>query len=222
MLVYNNKFLNFNGKLLNMVTPTPPSSVTGGTGTLVAYTTGTYFDAYTQPSGVTTTDAFSSNNGCWQLYYAHSAVTITTGSNKIALNSYLNGTNSWTWYVAVSSVSNSIGNWGTVSAITTSQSFSYSSGGFNQSNITANVTIPAGRYFLIMNVVGPFYRTIKTLASNRTAQINGTNYLTVCNKVCLGNWPTGGTTIVPTQFGGSGTGYSYYTAHTHVHSVKFG
>jgi len=219
ILVYSNKVINFNNKILNYV---PSSSVTGGTGTLVSYTIGTYLDAYTQTSGVTTTDAFSSNNGCWQLYYAHSAVTITTGTNKIALNSYLNGSNSWTWYCAVSTAADTIGSWGTVSAITGLQSFTYSTGGFNQSNTTANVSVPAGRYFLIMNNGGPFYRTIKSLASNRTAQINGLNYITICNKVCIGNWPTGGTTVVPTQFGGSGTGYSYYSAHTHVHSVKFG
>lgn len=222
MIVYNNKILTFNSKILNMVPPTNPTSVTGGTGTLVPYTAGNYFDAFTQTSGVTTTDSINSNNGCWQLYYAHSAITITTGSNKIGLNTYLNGSNSWTWYVAVSTVSNTIGSWGTVSAITSSQSFTYSTGGFNQSNITVNVSIPANRYFVIMNVNGPFYRTIKALANNRTAQINGVNYITVCNKVCLGNWPTGGTTVVPSQFGGSGTGYTFYTAHTHVHSVKFG
>jgi hypothetical protein len=222
MLVYGNNILNFNGNTLLFTPEAPTSPVTGGTGTLVSYTIGAYFDAFTQPSGVTTTDAFNTNNGCWQLYYAHSAVTITTGSNKIALNSYFGGTNSWTWYCAVSTTSNTIGSWGTVSAITSVRSGAYVTGGFNQSNITINVSIPAGRYFLIANNDGPFYRTVKALASNRTAQIGGSNYITVCNKVCLGNWPTGGTLIVPTQFGGSGTGYSFYSAHTHVHSVRFG
>lgn len=222
VLNYNNEVLTFNGKVIQIGPEVPSSSVTGGTGTLVAYTIGTYFDAYTQASGVTTTDGISTNNGCWQLYYAHSAVTITTGSNKIGLNSYLNGNNSWTWYVAVSSISNTIGSWGTVSAITTLQGFAYATGGFNQSNITANVSVPANRYFLIMNTGGPFYRTVKSLAANRTAQIGGVNFITMCNKVCLGDWPAGGTTVVPTQFGGSGAGYTYYTAHTHVHSVKFG
>jgi hypothetical protein len=200
----------------------PVTPVTGGTGTIISYTAGNYLDAYTQTSGVTSTDGISTNNGCWQLYYAHSAVTITTGSNKIGLNTYLNGSNSWTWYCSVSTTGNTIGSWGTVSAITSLQSFGYSTGGFNQSNITTNVTVPAGRYFLIANNGGPFYRTVKSLAANRTAQIGGSNYITICNKVCLGNWPTGGTTVVPTQFGGSGTGYSFYSAHTHVHSVKFG
>lgn len=221
MLVYGNNILNYNGNVFQFVAPAAVSNVTGGTGTLVPYTVGTYFDAFSQMSGVTTTDAFNSNNSCWQLYYAHSAVTITTGNNKIGLNSYAGGSNSWTWYCAVSTAADTIGSWGTVSAITNLQSFSYVAGGFYQSNITLNVSIPAGRYFLIMNVAGPFYRTIKALANNRTAQINGVNYLTVCNKVCLGPHP-GPSLVVPTQFGGSGTGYSFYSAHSHVHSVTFG
>jgi hypothetical protein len=205
-------------------TPTPSGVafvVTGGTGTIVPYTALTYFNAFTSQSGVTTTDAFNSNNGCWQLYYAHSAVTISSGSN-IGLNSYANGSNTWGWSVAVSNSNNTIGNWGSVSAITTNTSFNYVSGGFNVSSLSQRVTIPANRYFLIMNNGGPFFRTIKTLASNRTAQIGGLNYVTVCNKVALGNWPTGGTTIIPSQFGGAGTGYTLYTGASHVHSVVFG
>jgi hypothetical protein len=205
-------------------TPTPSGAafvVTGGTGTIVPYTALTYFNAFTSQSGVTTTDAFNSNNGCWQLYYSHSAITISSGSN-IGLNSYSNGSNTWGWSIAVSNSNNTIGNWGSVSAITTNTSFNYVTGGFNVSPITQSVTIPANRYFLIMNNGGPFYRTIKTLASNRTAQIGGLNYVTVCNKVALGNWPTGGTTIIPSQFGGAGTGYTLYTGASHVHSVVFG
>jgi len=208
------------------ITPTPTSSgaafvVTGGTGTIVPYTELTYFNAFTSQSGVTTTDAFDTNNGCWQLYYSHSAVTINNGSN-IGLNTYRAGSNTWSWSVAISNSNNTIGNWGTVSAVTNSQTFNYSIGGFNQSNITQTVTIPANRYFLILNNGGPFYRTVKTLASNRTAQIGGSNYVTVCNKVALGNWPTGGTTVIPSQFGGSGTDYTFYTGASHVHSVVFG
>jgi hypothetical protein len=109
-----------------------------------------------------------------------------------------------------------------VSAITTTTSFSYTAGGFNVSTLTQSVTIPANRYFLIMNNGGPFYRTVKTLASNRTAQIGGSNYVTVCNKVALGNWPSGGTTVIPSQFGGAGAGYTFYTGASHVHSVVFG
>lgn len=205
-------------------TPTPSGAafvVTGGTGTIVPYTALTYFNAFTSQSGVITTDAFNSNNGCWQLYYSHSAVTISNGSN-IGLNSYNSGSNTWDWSIAISNSNNTIGNWGSVSAITSSISFSYNAGGFNVSPLTRSVTIPANRYFLILNNGGPFYRTVKTLASNRTAQIGGSNYVTVCNKVALGNWPGGGTTVIPSQFGGAGTGYTFYTGASHVHSVVFG
>jgi len=209
------------------ITPTPTSSgaafvVTGGTGTIVPYTELTYLDAFSSQSGVTTTDAFNTNSGCWQLYYSHSAVTINSGSNNIGLNTYTNGTNTWTWYVTISNSNNTLGSWGTVSAVTNSQTFNYATGGFNQSNITQTVTIPANRYFLVSNNGGPFYRTIKTLASNRTAQIGGSNYVTVCNKVALGINIGGGTTTVPTQFGGAGTGYTFYSGASHVHSVIFG
>ena len=208
-------------------TPTPTSSgaafvVTGGTGTIVPYTELTYLNAFSSQSGVTTTDAFDSNSGCWQLYYSHSAVTINSGNNRIGLNTYRDGSNSWTWYVTISNSDNTIGSWGTVSAVTSNQSFGYNAGGFNQSNITQTVTIPANRYFLVSNSGGPFYRTIKTLASNRTAQIGGSNYVTVCNKVALGLNLGGGTTTVPTQFGGAGTGYTFYSGASHVHSVIFG
>lgn len=212
----------------NTSTPTPTGTpgafvVTGGTGTAVAYTTGSYFNAFTSASGVTTTDAFNSNNGCWQLYYSHSAVTINQGTNRIGLNSYNGGGNSWSWSIAISNSNNTIGNWGSVSAMTAIESFTYAAGGFNYSNLNQRtVTIPANRYFLIQNNGGPFYRTIKTLASNRTAQISGTNYVTVCNKVALGDWPSGGTTAIPTQFGGSGGGYTFYTGAVHVHSIIFG
>ena len=170
---------------------------------------------------MTTTDAFNTNNGCWQLYYSHSTVTISNGSN-IGLNSNAAGSNTWSWSVAISNSNNTIGDWGSVSAITTSSGFSYTAGGFNVSTLTQSVTIPANRYFLIMNNGGPFYRTVKTLASNRTAQIGGSNYVTVCNKVALGNWPSGGTTVIPSQFGGAGAGYTFYTGASHVHSVVFG
>ena len=218
MITYNNKVLIFNTKLVNSV----DIGLTGGTGTSVSYTADTYLDAFTQQAGVTSTVGFDSNNGCWQLYYSHTTVTILNGSNRIGLNTYASGSNSWRWYITVSNRSNTIGDWGTTTLISPLKSFTYVAGGFNESDISTNITIPAYRYFLIMNEAGPFFRTIRPLSNNRTAQINNVNYVTICNKVCLGNWPVGGSTQIPVQFGGSSTGYTYYDAHTHVHSVKFG
>ena len=209
------------------ITPTPSvssssGSVTGGTGTLVSYTTGTFFDAYSSQAGVTSTDAFNTNNGCWQLYYAHQTVTISTGTNNIGLNPHTSGTNSWTWYYAISNSTNTIGNWGSVTALSGTRSGGYTGGVLSTTNITANVTIPAGTYFLIANSGGPYYRTVKTLADNRTATVSGNPYVTAINQVCLGNWPSGGTTTIPTQFGGSGGLYTLYDGYAHVHSVTFG
>ena len=214
------KVSNFSGPNSNLFKKTVASS-SGPVGTIVSYTLGSYFDAYTSQSGVTTTDGINTNNGCWQLYYAFRQITINTGASQIGLNTYNSGSNSWSWFISVSSINDTIGSFPNITTIANSTSFTYAAGGFNQHTIATGVTIPANRYFLIGNTGGPFYRTIKSLASSRTAQVSGTNYFTVVNRVCLGNWPTGGTTTVPTQFGGSGTGYTEYSSHVHVHSVKF-
>lgn len=208
----------------NSPTPTPstPSgSVTGGTGTEVAYTTGTLFDAYSSRDGITNTDAFNTNNGCWQLYYAHQEIDINSGTANIGLNPYASGSNSWTWYYAVSNSVNTIGNWSSVQTLSSGRSGSYVGGVFTTSDINTNVTIPANTYFLIANSSGPFYRTVKSLSDNRTATVGGVPFVTAVNKVCLGNWPSGGTTLIPLQFGGAGTGYTLYTGASHVHSVVF-
>ena len=205
------------------VSITPSTSPTAGpiTGSSVVYTTGTYFDAFTSQSGVTTTNGINTNNGAWQLFYAHQQVIIPSGSNNIGLNSYFGGSNSWTWYVAVASNNNSTGSWGAVQTRTNLQSFSYTAGGFNQSSMNQpQITIPAGRYFLIANSGGPFYRTIRN-STSRTATVSGSAFVTAIDRVALGNWPSGGTTTIPTQFGGSGTGYTLYTGSVHVMSVKF-
>jgi hypothetical protein len=213
------KLSNFSSPVSNLFKKRTTSS--GPVGTSVSYTLGNYFDAFSSQSGVTTTDAFSTNNGCWQLYYAFKQIRITAAATSIGLNTYQGGSNSWTWLISVSSVNDTIGNFPSASAITSSSSFTYTAGGFNQHTTTVTTTIPANRYFLIGNSGGPFYRTVKSLASSRTAQVSGENYFTVVNRVFLGNWPSGGTTTIPTQLGGSGTGYTEYSSHAHVHSVKF-
>jgi hypothetical protein len=48
----------------------------GPVGTIVNYTLGDYFDAFTSRSGITSTDAFNTNNGCYQLYYSHRQIKI--------------------------------------------------------------------------------------------------------------------------------------------------
>jgi hypothetical protein len=214
----------------NIPTPTPtptPSSTeseigfSGSTGTEVDFTLNTLFDAYSSRSGVTSTDAFNTNNGCWQLYYAHENITIKSGTNTIGLNTYNSGSNTWTWYYAVSNSTDTIGDWGSVQTLASSKSYNYTTGNLSLTNITGDVVIPAGKYFLIANSGGPFYRTIKSLSENRTAMVSSIPYLTSINQVCLGNWPTGGTTSIPSQFGGTGINYTLYNGYSHVHSVTF-
>lgn len=170
---------------------------------------------------MTTTDAFPTNNGCFQLYYAHQNLSISSGTSKIALNPYTSGTNTWSWVYAISNSTDTIGDWGSSNPLTSSRSGSYISGVLSYSNITSTVNIPANTYFLIGNSGGPYFRTVKLLAESRTAFVSGNPYVTAINKVCLGNWPSGGTTAVPTQFGGLGTGYTLFDGYAHVHSVTF-
>lgn len=219
-------FLNGN-EIWGLVVPTPTPTIvvgglfTGSTGTEISFTLNSLFDAYSSREGVTSTDAFNTNNGCWQLYYAHQDITIKSGTNTIGLNPHTNGSNSWTWYYAVSNLNDVIGDWGSVVTLSSSNSSPYIGGVLSYSNITSDVVVQAGKYFLISNNGGPFYRTIKSLPSNRTAMVNGQPYVTAINKVALGTWPSGGTIIIPTQFGGTGTNYTFYDGYAHIHSVTF-
>ena len=76
------------------------------------------------------------------------------------------------------------------------------------------------RYFLIGVVGGPFYRTEKLLAANRTAWISGTPYVTVFNTYYRGAWPTGPTSGIPTDLGGAAT-FTKFTDRVGVTSIKF-
>jgi hypothetical protein len=191
----------------------------GPVGTIVNYTLGDYFDAFTSRSGIIATDAFNTNNGCYQLYYSHREIKINSGVT-IGLNPHTSGSNSWTWYISVSTINDTISDFSTLSAITPLRSGGYTGGVLTESTTNVTTTIPANRYFLIGNSGGPFWRTVKSLQSSRTAQVGGLNYFTSINKVWLGNWPTGGTTQIPTQLGGTGT-YTEYDGYAHVHSVRF-
>ena len=197
--------------------------IPGGAGTEVPYTTGTLFDAYSSRDGVTTTDAFNTNNFVWQLYYAHQEVTLTSGTQNIGLQPHTNGSNSWTWFYVGSNSQDTIGNWQSVQQLTTQIYGNYYSGVMKYSDISNNITIPEKTYFMIGSYGGPYYRAVKSLSDNRTAMVSGQPFVTAINKVCLGNWPSGGTSTstLPVQLGGSDNGYTLYDGHSHVHSVTF-
>lgn len=205
------------------ITPsTSPTIAPPATGSQVTYTPATFFNAFESQSGVTTTNGISTNNGAWQLFYANQPLTILPMVNNIGLNSYAVGSNTWTWYAAVASTNNSTGSWGSVQTISAGTTYNYTAGGFNSAttNMTSSINIPANRYFLLANSGGPFYRTVRN-SSSRTAMVSGSAMVTAINNVALGNWPSGGTTTIPTAFGGAGTGYTFYTGSVHVMSAKF-
>lgn len=189
-------------------------------GTVVAWTDNTYFDSYTSQSGVTTTDGTNTNNLCWQLYYAHQAVTIPADAvNRVGIGTTNNGSNTISWRVSISTVNDTLGSFAADTQFAT-QSFSYSTGGFNQQSADTAVSIPANRYFLIGVVNGPFYRATKLLANSRTAYIGSTPYVTVFNTFYQSAWPSGPTTGIPIDLGGAAT-FTKHTDRVSVTSVKF-
>lgn len=194
---------------------------TPSVGTAVEWTSGTYFDAYSSQSGITTTDLTPTNNMCWQLFFAWKPLSINTGATNVGLNTYRFGSNSWTWYASVSSSDYTIGSFPVQSAFTSNLSFSYTTGGFFEHTPTTKVTIPANRYFMIGTQGGPYYKTFKSLAENRTAQISGVNYVTAINRVLFSNWSGGPSNGIPTQVGGATSGFTDNTGYMHLISIKF-
>jgi hypothetical protein len=192
-------------------------------GTEVAWTSGTYFDTWTSQSGVTTEDAPGNpftNNLCWQMFYAHVPLKISATTQRAGVATMINGSNTIRIRAAITSVNNTQSGFGS-EAQYANQSFSYTAGGFNQLAFTSQLNIPGNRYFLLGVVAGPFYRTFKTLTANRTAVVGGTTaVVTSINKVWWGAWPSGPTTGVPTQLGGSST-FTEWTNIAPVTSFKF-
>ena len=204
---------------INGPSPIPPNPDPFN-GTVVAWTDNTYFDSYTSQSGVTTSDGTDTNNLCWQLYFAHQALTIPAdGVNRLGIDTYRSGSNTVTWRYAISSVDNTLGSFN-ADAQFAAQSFSYSAGGFNEQAADTGISIPANRYFLIGVVSGPYYRATKLLANNRTAYIGSTPYVTVFNTFYQSAWPSGPTTGIPTDLGGAAT-FTKHTDRVSVTSVKF-
>lgn len=191
------------------------------TGTAVSWTNDTYFDGFTSQSGATTSDLSPTNSMVWQVFYSNTTLTIPADAvNRVGFNTYISGSNSWTYYISISSVDDTLGSFPTESIFATG-STSYSAGGFNQNAITTAVNIPAHRYFLIGISGGAYYRTYKALAANRSAQIGGLTYVTQLNTLYYGPHGSGPTTGIPTAVGGSTTGYTTYSGYGAMLSVKF-
>jgi len=172
---------------------------------------------------VTTEDAPGTpytNNLCWQMFYSHVALKISATTQRAGVATAINGTNTIRIRAAIASANNTQTGF-TSEAQYASASFSYTAGGFNQLTFTSQLNIPANRYFLLGVVAGPYYRTFKTLTANRTAVIGGTTAaVTAINKTWWGAWPSGPTTGIPTQLGGSST-FTEWSNIIPVTSYKF-
>ena len=192
-------------------------------GTAVPWTSGTYFNSWTSQSGVTTSDiaSYNTNNLVWQLFYAWQAITIPSQNPAWGIATTVNGTNSSALRYSLSSVDATIGSFGADAQIGANITSSYTAGGFFVGQTTASRSIPANRYFLLGITSGPFYRSFKTLAANRTATIGGNPVFTVINKFWWPGWPTGATTGIPTQLGGSQSGYTEQSGYMPVTSFIF-
>jgi len=169
-------------------------------GTSVTWTANTMFDTWTSSSSATT-DGTNNVDNVWQMFYAHKPLRITSGKAGARIGTSTSGSNSWTWWYAVSNDANSQTNFTTPTQIA-ANSASYVSGGTYTGNFSTTINIPQYRYFIIGRVTGPFYYASRTLSSNRTAAISGVPYFTVINKL----WKGGGTSTpmtIPTQLGGS-------------------
>jgi hypothetical protein len=201
-------------------------------GTLVPYTSGTYFNSWTSQSGVTTSDfptantagsssTYNTNNLVWQLLYAWQNITIPAQNPQFGAATTVGGSNSMTLRYSLSSADFTIGSFGADVQIGANVTGSYTAGSFFVGQTTSARSIPANRYFLLGITSGPFYRSFKTLSASRTATISGNPVVTVINKFWWPGWPTGPTSGVPTQLGGATGGYTEQTGYVPVTSFIF-
>jgi hypothetical protein len=132
-----------------------------------------------------------------------------------------NGSNTSNLRYSLSSVDDTVGSFEADAQIGTNNLGSYTAGGFFEGRVTSSRSIPANRYFLLGITGGPFYRSFRTLAANRTATIGGNPVFTVINRFWWPGWPTGATTGIPTQLGGSQSGYTERSGFMPVTSFIF-
>lgn len=200
-------------------------------GTLVPWTSGTYFDSWTSQSGVTTTDlptantagsssTYNTNNLVWQMFYAWQAISIPIVSPFFGVNTTVSNTNTVSLRFSSSTTDYVAGNFVADVAIG-GMSGSYTAGGLMTGPVTTAKSIPANRYFLLGITSGPFYKSFKALAGNRTATIGGNPVVTAINTIWWPGWPSGPTSGIPTQLGGATAGYTELSGYIPVTSFMF-
>jgi len=189
----------------------------------IDWSTGELFDAWSDRTSASS-DLGSSLGLDWQVFYAHRALTIANGTAQAyGIGTYLAGTNSWFWHAAISTAPMTLGSFGApfeVGRNASSGNTSYTEGGFSAGPAVADLTVPAGRYFLIGLTNGPFYRAARTLAAPRTGQYGGGPAVTALN-IVYRNATFNTPIAVPSQLGGDGTGYTQRDGHSLVASFRF-
>lgn len=181
-------------------------------GTQVAWTNNTiwYTAGAANPNGNFT----SAVRPIIQVMYAHKALRINSGATtSLGISTSQTG-GQWRWQFSVSTLENTIGSFGAPffgSALIGQNSVV---GGQTYTGVT-NVLfeIPANRYFLIIRSPGPLYTSSTASPGNgglnRTATINGEPAFTTLSYSIVGTSTstTNAVTNLPTQLGGSDTGY---------------
>ena len=163
-----------------------------------------------------------------QVMYAHRALRVAVGATtSLGISSSQSG-GQWRWQFAVSTVDNTVGSFST--PFFGSQLIGQSNvvGGQTYTGVTDTVfNIPAYRYFLIIRSPGPLY-TASTASpgnggTNRTATINGEPAFTTLSYSIVGTSTpvTNQVTNLPTQLGGSDSGYFTRTNYNPAFGITF-
>lgn len=163
-----------------------------------------------------------------QVMYAHRALRVESGATtSLGITTTQTG-GQWRWQFSVSSVDNTIGNFSTPFFGSNLIGQSSVTGGQTYTGIT-NVLfeIPANRYFLIIRSPGPLY-TASTASPgngglNRTAMLDGQPAFTTLSYSIVGSSTsvTNAVSNLPTQLGGSDSGYFTRTDYNPAFGITF-
>lgn len=178
-------------------------------------------DPFDVMTGYTTSSYPPSNNTSWQLYFSHQEFKIKSSvPGSIGTGTYQAGSNSTAFNISISTADNTLGSFGAVTVIK-SQSFSYIAGGLNVTSPASDVTIPANRYFLFgVGDSGLYYRTILPMASEKTINDEvGNPLVTIKNRIFYSAWPSGPSKSIPSQIGGTSTGYTDGPGYANVYRI---
>lgn len=190
-------------------------------GNTVSWTSNTYFDTWIQQTATPSDIANNTNNLIWTVWYAHQAINLTVAGKKWGYVPHTSGTNSVSLRGTVSTTANTLGSFSADTVIGSVVSDSYTGGALFEKSITTLFQVPQYRYFLLGYTGGPFYREIKSMSQNRTAlDGSGNPVVTVLNQYYWPGWPTGPTSGIPTDLGGSSS-FTKVTGYVPLLSFKF-